>query len=56
MILILVLLISLNTLAIIFLSFFYRELNNEIYELRARILEFELKDVNKKPATIHRIK
>ena len=49
-------LISINTLAIIALALHQHNLNNNIYEIRVRLLELELKDLNKKQATLHRIR
>jgi len=46
----------LNTVTIFILGVYATSQSNEIYDLRARILELELKEVSKKPATIHRIK
>jgi hypothetical protein len=49
-------LISINTLSIIVLALYQHKLSNNIYEIRARLLELELKDLNKKQATLHRIR
>lgn len=49
-------LISINTLAIITLGIHQNNLNNKIFEIRSRLLELEIKDINKKQATLHRIK
>lgn len=47
---------SILSLATIILTKVVVEHNEEIYELRARVLELELKQMKKQQATIHRIK
>jgi hypothetical protein len=49
-------LISINTIAIVILAVNQHNLTNEIYDLRARILDLEIKNLNKKDAVLRRIK
>jgi len=48
--------LALNTISIFILGIYATSQSNEIYDLRARILELEIKEVSKKSATLHRIK
>jgi hypothetical protein len=46
----------LNTVSIFILGVYATSQSNEIYDLRARILELEMKELSKKSASLHRIK
>lgn len=48
--------LSLNSLCIVIVAMKITSQSDEIYDLRARILDLEIKETNKKSATLHRIK
>jgi hypothetical protein len=55
MIILFLLIVVINFCTTFVLIKFVHEQSEELYELRARVLELEMKNI-KKPATVHRIK
>lgn len=54
--LLLSIILTVNIICTVMLGIHLVAQNHEIYDLRARILEIEIKEINKKPAKLYSIK